>query len=121
MGERNMQRYMLKSKIHRATVTGLALNYEGSITLDKNLLEKADILPGEQVHVLNVNNGQRLITYAIVAPRGSGTVELNGPAARLCSMGDKVIIVTYCSVDDKKAARHKPKVVLVDGKNKALK
>ena len=87
-----MQRFMLKSKTHRAALTGTDLNYEGSITIDENLLEKADILPGEQVHVLNINNGQRFVTYAISAPRGSGTVLLNGPAARLGTVGDKVII-----------------------------
>lgn len=78
-----MERFMLKSKIHRATLTGTDLNYEGSITIDQNLLEKADILPAKQVHVLNINNGQRFVTYAISARRGSGTVLLNGPAARL--------------------------------------
>jgi len=93
-----MNRTILKSKIHRATVTALDLDYEGSITIDENLLDKADILPGEQVHVLNINNGQRFVTYAIAAPRGSGTVLLNGPAARLGTIGDKVIIISYCQV-----------------------
>ena len=93
-----MERFMLKSKIHKATLTGTDLDYEGSITVDQNLLEKADILQGEQVHVLNINNGQRFVTYAISAPRGSGTVLLNGPAARLGTVGDKVIIISYCQI-----------------------
>jgi len=113
-----MERFMLKSKIHRATVTGLDLDYEGSITVDENLLEKADILPGEQVHVLNINNGQRFVTYAIAGPRGSGTILLNGPAARLGTVGDKVMIISYCQVSDEKAKDLKAKVVFVDNKNK---
>jgi len=115
-----MQRFMLKSKIHRATVTGLALDYEGSITLDRGLLERADILPGEQVHILNVNNGERFITYAIPARRGSGTVELNGPAARLCAVGDKIIIVTFSVADDSEARAARPRVLWVDGRNRPL-
>lgn len=114
-----MQRIMLKSKIHRATLTGTELDYEGSISIDEALLEKADILPGEQVHVLNVNNGQRCVTYAIAALRGSGTVLLNGPAARLGNMGDKVIVISYCQLPEDKAKTVKAKIVLVDDKNKA--
>jgi len=113
-----MERFMLKSKIHRATLTGTDLDYQGSITIDENLLEKADILPGEQVHVLNVNNGERFVTYAIAAPRGSGTVLLNGPAARLGTVGDKVIIISYWQVPDEKAKDLKAKVVFVDDENK---
>ena len=113
-----MQRFMLKSKIHRATLTGADLNYEGSITIDHNLLEKADILSGEQVHVLNINNGRRFVTYAIAAPRGSGTVLLKGPAARLGAVGDKVIIISYCQLPADKAKDLHAKKVLVDGKNK---
>jgi aspartate 1-decarboxylase len=113
-----MERFMLKSKIHRATLTGIDLDYEGSITIDENLLEKADILPGEQVHVLNINNDERFITYAIAAPRGSGTVLLNGPAARLGTAGDKVIILSYCQLPaDKAKDLHAKKVLLYD-KNK---
>src|SRR5512145_1412584 len=100
-----MQRFMLKSKIHRATLTGTDMHYEGSITVDENLLDAADILPGEQVHVLNLNNGARLVTYAIIAPRGSGTMLLNGPAARLGMPGDTVTILTYCELDDEQARR----------------
>ncbi len=116
--KKQMERFMLKSKIHRATLTGTELDYQGSITIDENLLEKADILPGEQVHVLNANNGQRFVTYAIAAPRSSGTVLLNGPAARLGTTGDKVIIISCCQVSDEKAKDLKAKVVFVDDENK---
>ena len=115
---RPMQRIMLKSKIHRATLTGTELHYEGSIALDQALLDAADILPNEQVQVLNLNNGARLITYAIAAPRGSGTVLLNGPAARLGMVGDLVSILSYCQLGDEEARRLKPKVVLVGRNNR---
>lgn len=116
-----MLRTMLKSKIHRATLTGTELHYEGSITVDLSLLEKSGILPGEQVHVLNVNTGARLITYTITAPRGSGIVLLNGPAARLGVAGDQVIILTYCQLTDEEIRKHKPVVILVDSKNRPRK
>ena len=119
--EVDMLRTMLKSKIHRATLTGTELHYEGSITVDVALLEKAGILPGEQVHVLNVNTGARLITYTITAPGGSGIVLLNGPAARLGMAGAPVVILTYCQLTDEEARKHKPVVVLVDGKNRPRK
>jgi aspartate 1-decarboxylase len=109
---------MIKSKIHRATLTGTDLDYEGSIAIDRDLLQAADILPGEQVHVLNLSNGERLITYAIEAPAGSGTVMLNGPAARLGLAGDLVVVITYCSVSEEKARAMQPKVVRVDAKNR---
>jgi aspartate 1-decarboxylase len=111
---------MLKSKIHRATLTGADLNYEGSIAVDPILLEAADILPGEQVHVLNINDGNRFITYAIEAQRGSGTVMLNGAAARCGIAGDLVIIITYVNVDSTEIADYKPKVVKVDAANRML-
>jgi aspartate 1-decarboxylase len=113
-----MQRLMLKSKIHLATLTGADLHYEGSIAVDRSLLRDADILPGEQVHVLNVNNGERIITYAIEAPAGSGTIMLNGPAARSGMPGDKVVILTYCQMDDEQSHSFKPKVITVDSNNK---
>jgi len=113
-----MERFMLKSKIHGAILTGTDLNYKGSITVDQNLFEKADILSGEQVHVLNINNGQRFVTYAISAQRDSRTVLLNGPAARLGTVGDKVIIISYCQISDEKAKELHPKKVLVDSKNR---
>lgn len=109
---------MLKSKIHRATLTGCDLNYEGSITIDEDLMDKADLLAGEQVHVLNINNGQRFVTYTIAAPRGSGTMLLNGPAARLGSVGDKVIIISYCQISTDEVKNLKAKIVLVDDKNR---
>ncbi|RKX47573.1 MAG: aspartate 1-decarboxylase [Verrucomicrobia bacterium] len=114
-----MQRIMKKSKIHTATITGLELYYEGSITIDRNLLEMADMLPGEQVQVVNLNNGNRLITYTISGERGSGVVELNGPAARLAAIGDKVIIISYGNYDDAEAKTLEPIVVFVDENNRA--
>ena len=113
-----MQHVMLKSKIHRAALTGVEPDYEGSITLDRALMKRAGILPFEQVHVLNLNNGARLITYAIEAPAGSGTVMLNGPAARLGLKGDVVVILTYAHFSDEEARRNKPTVVLVDAHNR---
>ena len=116
-----MQRVMLKSKIHRATLTGCDLSYEGSITLDGELMEKADLLAGEQVHVLNLNNGRRFVTYTIAAPRGSGTVLLNGPAARLGAVGDQVIVLSYCQVTKQEATGWKATIVLVDEGNRPKK
>ena len=113
-----MQRFMFKSKIHRATLTGTELGYQGSISIDRTLLDAADMLPGEQVQVLNVNSGARLITYIIEADAGSGTVLLNGPAARLAVAGDLVVVLTYCSMPDEEARSHRPKVVHVDERNR---
>ena len=115
-----MQRIMLKSKIHRAVLTGVNLHYEGSIAIDPILLEAADILPNEQVQVLNVNNGSRITTYAIVAERGSGTVLLNGPAARSGIVGDIVVILTYANVDTNELAGYSPKIVKVDEQNRLV-
>lgn len=109
---------MLKSKIHRATLTGTELHYEGSITIDKALLEAANMFPGEQVQVVNVSNGSRLITYIIEAEAGTGTILLNGPAARLGVPGDLVIILTYCTLTDEEIASHKPILVHVDENNR---
>jgi aspartate 1-decarboxylase len=109
-----------KSKIHRATVTEANLNYEGSVTLDADLMEAANILPHEQVQVLNVNNGERFDTYAIRGQRGTGMVCLNGPAARLAQVGDMVIILTYAWMEREELERHTPKVVLVDERNRPL-
>ena len=113
-----MQRILLKSKIHRAVLTGTNINYEGSITIDPLLLEAANILPFEQVHVLNLNNGSRLITYTIEGERGSGIMELNGPAARAGIAGDIIVVLTYVNVDEKEIAYHCPKIILVDEKNR---
>jgi aspartate 1-decarboxylase len=112
-----MQHVMLKSKIHRATLTGVEPDYEGSIPLDRALMDRAGILPFEQVHVLNLNNAARLVTYAIEAPAGSGTVMLNGPAARLGLKGDIVVILSYALLSEAEVARHKPTVILVDTHN----
>jgi aspartate 1-decarboxylase len=109
---------MLRSKIHRATLTGTELDYEGSIAIDRDLMKAADLLPGEQVHVLNLSNASRLVTYAIEAPAGSGTIMLNGPAARLGAIGDKVIIIAFCELDDAEARQFKPTIVHVDEKNR---
>ena len=113
-----MQRFMLRSKIHRATLTGTELDYEGSIAIDRTLMDAADLLAGEQVHVLNLSNAERLITYAIEAPAGSGTMMLNGPAARLGTVGDKVIVLAYCAASDEEARQMKPRVVHVDERNR---
>ena len=108
---------MLKSKIHRATITGTELDYVGSITIDEGLLEEANLLPGEQVQVLNCNNGARFITYTLVGPRGSGTVLLNGPAARLGAVGDKVIVLSYVQMPEDEARSWQPRIVHVDDGN----
>jgi len=108
---------MLKSKLHRLRVTEAHLYYEGSITIDLELLEKADILPYEKVQVLNLNNGARLETYVIPGKKGSRIVCLNGPSARHNSPGDEVIVIAYTHVSKDEARRHKPRIVLVDGNN----
>ena len=108
-------RAMLKSKIHRAHVTQVNIDYEGSITIDKKLMDEADILPYEQVHVLNINNGARFTTYAIEGE--SGEICLNGAAARLVAKGDTVIILTYCQVEEDEARNFMPKLVYVNDKN----
>jgi aspartate 1-decarboxylase len=110
---------MMKSKIHRATITEAVLDYEGSITVDEGLLEKANMIPFEKVQVLNMSNGERLETYIIKGERGSGTICLNGPAARLGYKGDEVVIIAYATMDVSEAKTHKPTVVLVDKNNKA--
>jgi len=111
---------MLKSKIHRARVTEANLNYEGSITLDSLLMEAADILPYEQVQVLDIDNGARLETYAIAGRRGSGQVCINGAAARLVQAGDAVIILTYRPLSEEEARLHRPRLVYVDAANRVL-
>ncbi|WP_237260162.1 aspartate 1-decarboxylase [Thermogutta terrifontis] len=115
-----VQRLMLKSKIHRATLTEVNLEYEGSITIDRRLMEAADLLPGEQVHVLNINNGERLITYVIEGPPDSGVVALNGAAARLGAKGDPVIILSYWVVDDGTSRGITPRIVHVDQQNRII-
>jgi aspartate 1-decarboxylase len=109
----------MKSKIHRATVTETNVDYEGSLTIDEDLLRAADILPHEQIHVWDVTNGARLVTYALVGPRGSGTVCVNGAGAHLIKPGDVVIIATYTEMKNRAAKKHEPLVVFVDDKNRA--
>lgn len=115
-----MLRTVCKSKIHRATVTDADLNYEGSITLDAELLEAADIREYEQVQVVNINNGERFETYAMVGERGSGAVVLNGAAARLVQPGDRVIIISYASYTDAELEGFEPRLVFVDGANRIV-
>jgi len=112
-----MLRTILKSKIHKATVTEANLDYEGSITIDEALMEKADLLPAEKVEVFNMNNGSRFETYVIKGRKNSGVICLNGPAAHLGAVGDKVIIVSYLLVEEKKAHLVKPKIVHVNERN----
>jgi aspartate 1-decarboxylase len=115
-----MQRTMLKSKIHRATVTGSDLHYVGSITIDPDLLEAADILEHEQVHIVDVDNGARFETYTIAGERGSGTMQVNGAAARLVHHGDTIIVISYAQYDAAELARHEPRVVHVEAGTNAI-
>ena len=115
-----MRRTMLKSKVHRATVTGSDLHYVGSITIDPELLEAADILEHELVHVLDLDNGQRFETYTIAGRRGSGEVRVNGAAARLVHTGDKVIVVSYAAYDEDELESHSARVVHVDAANRIV-
>jgi aspartate 1-decarboxylase len=113
-----MYRTMMKSKIHRATVTQADLHYVGSLTISADLMEAADLLPGEKVDIVDIDNGARLSTYVIEGPRNSGTIGVNGAAARLISPGDLVIIISYAQVSDEEARDLKPSVVFVDERNK---
>jgi len=115
-----VERVMLKSKIHRAVVTESNLDYVGSLTVDRDLMDKADLLPGELVHVVDINNGARLETYVIEGPRQSGTIGINGAAARLVHTGDLVIIIAYAHVRDEEARTLSPHVVFVDQQNRVL-
>lgn len=109
---------MCKGKLHRATVTEAQLNYEGSITIDQDLLEASGILPFEKVQIVNIDNGERLETYTYAGPRGSGVICMNGAAARRCQVGDRIIIIAYCQMDAGEAKNHCPRLVLVDEDNK---
>ena len=116
-----MQRTMLKSKIHRATVTDCDLHYVGSITIDRDLLDAADMLEHEQVHVVDIDNGSRFETYVIAGERGSGTMQINGAAARLVHRGDKIIVISYAGYDAADLERYEPRVVHVQaGTNEIL-
>jgi aspartate 1-decarboxylase len=116
-----MMRIMMKSKIHRATVTQADLHYVGSVTLDAALMEAADLLHGEQVAIVDITNGARIETYVIPGERGSGVIGINGAAAHLVHEGDLVIIMSYAMVDDAEARALEPRVVHVDGKNRVVK
>ena len=113
-----MLRMMCKSKIHRATVTGADLNYMGSITIDPELMEAADLLEYEQVHVVNINNGARFETYVISGERGEGEICLNGAAARLAQPGDRVIVISYAQYSEAELAEHRPVFIFVDEHNR---
>ncbi len=113
-----MQRTMLKSKIHRVRITDADLNYEGSLTIDADLMKGADIAPYEQIKVYNIYNGARFDTYAIAGPAGRGDICLNGAAARMGAPGDLIIIATYANYNEAEAAAHKPVIVLVDSQNR---
>ncbi|MBO1417857.1 aspartate 1-decarboxylase [Streptomyces sp. FH025] len=113
-----MLRTMLKSKIHRATVTQADLHYVGSVTVDEDLLDAADLLPGELVHIVDIDNGARLETYTIAGPRGTGVIGINGAAARLVHPGDLVILIAYGQMDTAEAKGYEPKVVFVDERNR---
>ena len=115
-----MFRQMLRSKIHRATVTDACLEYEGSLTVDETLLEAAGILPYEAVVISNLNNGERFTTYVIPAARGSGMISLNGPTARKGALGDKIIIFCYEYYSGDEIKRHAPKIIQVDEKNRLV-
>jgi aspartate 1-decarboxylase len=117
-GRRVMQRTMLKSKIHRVRITDADLNYEGSLTIDADLMKGADIAPYEQIKVYNIYNGARFDTYAIAGPAGRGDICLNGAAARMGAPGDLIIIATYANYNEAEAAAHKPVIVLVDSQNR---
>lgn len=112
-----MNRIMFKSKIHRARITQADLYYEGSLTVDEELMEAADLLPYEKVAIVNINNGERFETYLIKGERGSRTICLNGAAARKAAVGDQVIIISYTTLSDEEARTYKPTIVLVDDDN----
>lgn len=113
-----MQIEVLKSKIHRATLTQSDLHYIGSIGIDEDLMEASNLIENEKVHIYNINNGERLETYVIKGERGSGTISLNGAAARKAAVGDKIIIVSYASIDFEEAKSFKPIIIFPNGKNK---
>ncbi len=115
-----MLRTLLKSKIHRATVTHCELHYEGSCAIDEDLLDAANIVENEQVHVWNIDNGERFVTYAIKGQRGSGMISINGSAARRAALGDLVIIAAFAQVDEAQLAAHQPQLVFVDAKNRQV-
>jgi len=117
-GRFRVQRVMLRSKIHRATLTGTQLDYEGSIAVDRDLMDAADMLPWEEIHIWDVTNGSRLVSYILPGPRGTGTICINGAAAHLVKPGDMVIMATYAQMDEEEARGYQPTVVVVDEHNR---
>ncbi len=115
-----MMRQMLKSKLHRATVTHAELHYEGSLTVDRELMDAVDLVAGERVQVYNINNGERFDTYVIEGERGSGVIGLNGAAARKGMVGDRIIIVSYAIYSEAELAAYRPLAVLLDGRNRIV-
>ena len=115
-----MLREMMRAKVHRATVTQADLHYVGSCTLDSDLMDAADLLPGEKVDIVDITNGQRLSTYLIEGPRGSGVVGINGAAAHLIHPGDLVILIAYGVMEDAEARAYRPRIVFVDAANKQI-
>lgn len=115
-----MLRTMLKSKIHRATVTQADLHYVGSVTIDADLMDAADLLEGEQVTIVDIDNGNRLVTYAITGQRGTGIIGINGAAAHLIHPGDLVILIAYATMEDAEARSFAPRVIFVDGQNRQI-
>ncbi len=111
---------MMKSKLHGATVTQCELGYVGSLTMDRNLMEVADLIPNERIQVVNLNNGERFDTYVIEGEAGTGIIGANGGAARLCQAGDQVLIIAYTSLDDEAARNHEPKVIILDETNQPV-
>ena len=115
-----MQKIMLRAKIHRAIVTDANINYEGSIAIDENLMELAGILPYEQLHIYNIDNGNRFETYAIAAPKESGAISVNGAAARKVSIGDRIIIASYAVMNEEEAKSIRPKLIFIKEDNKSF-
>ena len=111
---------VLKSKIHRVKITQAELHYVGSITIDEDLMDAADLVENEKVQIVNINNGERLETYVITGERGSGQICLNGPAARKAQVGDIIIIISYCTLDKQEAKSHQPIIIFPDGDNKLI-
>jgi aspartate 1-decarboxylase len=116
-----MLREMMKSKIHMATVTETRLDYNGSLTVDRDLMDAADLLPYEKIQVVNMNSGYRMETYVIEGKRGSGVIGVNGGAARHAQVGDKVLVICYCMLEDAEARKLVPRVIFVDEKNRVVK
>ena len=112
-----MQRTMLRAKLHRGVVTECDIDYTGSVTIDRELMDMADLLPGEQVDIYNITNGNRMTTYVIEGERASGVIGINGAAARLCDIDDRVIICAYCQMDEAEARRHQPVVLQLNPDN----